>query len=204
MFRSHLKRVASLGASMALVFTLAPAVAGGDGTPLPVGGPYCYGHIEPVTDPDVPSVMTPVGCFATFAEMTIHATDGVVVPPIDATFETFSVTPEMVEGTSSGVPIGTDFEDPEYDENLFGPSYTWYGNGSGCYGYSYWTETMPVVGGFDWNDQVSSAFGQNGCWDYIHFDYAYRGGATIDCGFQPDCAHMGAMNDRTSSEQWSQ
>lgn len=204
MLRSQLKRFAVGGASLAMALAITPIAAAGGGTPVPVGGPFCYGHIEPQVDPKTPSVVTPVGCFPTFAEMTIHATDGVVVPPADATLETFSVTTEMVQGTSSGVPIGTDFEDPEYDENWAGPSYTWYGNGAGCYGYSYRTPTMPVVGGFDWNDQVSSAFGQNGCWDYLHFDYAYRQGASIDCGFKPDCAHMGVMNDRTSSEQWSQ
>ncbi|MGH2392492.1 MAG: hypothetical protein ACRDGH_03215, partial [Candidatus Limnocylindria bacterium] len=92
---------------------------------------------------------------------------------------------------------------PEFNENPFGPSLTWYGNGSGCNGYVYWAETMPTVDGFNWNDQVSSAFGQNGCNDYIHWDYAYRSGAQIDCGSVLQCDQMGAMSDRTSSEDWS-
>lgn len=90
--------------------------------------------------------------------------------------------------------ISTDFD----NANFAGTSLTWtVSNTNGCNGgFQYSAASMPS----GWNDRVSSSKSAHGCASNIHFHNTNFGGAAITC----TCATMGAMNNQTSSETWSQ
>lgn len=131
----------------------------------------------------------PIHCFDTFSEAVSAATDGKVELPPDATGA--GLTPEMLLGTTV---IGIDYQDSNYQND----AYIWSTDHlPGCSdGTGYGIDTMPS----GWDNKVSSAISYQGCNTWIHYQDQYHGGAQITC----TCASMGAMNDRTSSEEWSQ
>jgi len=150
---------------------------------------HCVVRIEPVKPGETVSKMSETTCFGSFSEAIGAATGGAVrlasnVRPAD-------VTEEMLKSTSGGTVISIDYKNP----NFSGSTLVWSTSiSSGCYGYSYYAPTMPS----GWNDVVSSARTFASCNYNPHYENTYYGGALLYC----ECATMGIMNDRTSSERW--
>ncbi len=97
------------------------------------------------------------------------------------------------------VPHASTLISTDYDIGNFGtPTLTWtVSNTNGCNGgFTYSAASMPS----GWNDRVSSSKSAHGCASNIHYHNTNFGGAAITC----TCATMGAMNNQTSSETWSQ
>ena len=89
--------------------------------------------------------------------------------------------------------IGIDY----VNSNFQGNTLTWTEPNGGCKaGTSFQASSMPS----GWNDVVSSARSFGNCNTYTHFENAGFTGSELNCGGQ--CATMGAMNDKTSSEKW--
>ena len=90
--------------------------------------------------------------------------------------------------------ISTDFD----GGGMSGDTLTWtVSNPNGCNGgFDYSAASMPS----GWRDRVSSSQSAHGCASNIHFHNRNFGGAAITC----TCSTMGAMNNQTSSETWSQ
>jgi len=97
------------------------------------------------------------------------------------------------------VPHTSTLISTDYDIGNFGaPTLTWtVSNTNGCNGgFQYSAASMPS----GWNDRVSSSKSAHGCASNIHYHNTNFGGAAITC----TCATMGAMNNQTSSETWTQ
>lgn len=159
--------------------------------------PHCVVTIEPLVSGAAASRVHNLRCFSTFAEAIDNATGGGVklgpdTRPAQLTDATLATT------VSGQTIIGIDYEDPNFDVNVFGPSLTWQvSNDFGCTGgHNYVAASMPS----GWDNQVSSAKAFAGCSRYIHYENTNYGGANLNCS--ASCASMGVMNDATSSEKW--
>lgn len=163
--------------------------------------PNCVVFIEPVAAGATTSKVYGARCFRTFAEATAYATGGRVSLPADASRERYS-SDDIDALAAEESHIGTDYEDPNYSCNIFGPCLDWWvPNEFGCTGgRNYVAPTMPIIGGFNWNDQISSTKAYTGCSSNKNYEHINYGGAVLTC--TPNCSGMGAMNDHTSSKQW--
>lgn len=85
-----------------------------------------------------------------------------------------------------------DFQDSHYG----GDQLTWNGDFGCSGGMGFGVDAMPA----NWDEKVSSAFADGGCNSFTHYQCVFHGGTQYVC----TCETMGAMNDRTSSEEWSQ
>lgn len=133
----------------------------------------------------------PIHCFDTFSEAVAAATHGKVELPQNATRS--DLTPEMFLGTTV---IGIDYQDSNYQND----DLQWTtDHADGCFdGWGYGVDSMPS----GWDNKVSSAWAYQGCNHWVHFQDQFHpsGGSQVTC----TCATMGTMNDKTSSEEWSQ
>lgn len=163
--------------------------------------PHCVVKIEPLARGETVSEVRSGLCFRTFAEEMAYATGGRLRLAPDVSREQFSEA-QLSAAAQGSTIIGTDWEDPNFSCNIFGPCLDWVvGNDFGCTGgRNYVAASMPIVNGFNWNDQVSSSKAYAGCSRYLHYEHANYGGAVLNCS--PQCAIMGVMNDATSSEKW--
>jgi hypothetical protein len=186
----------------AILLQLALGTAlGGTTHPARYGRPFCGVAIEPVTLGETTSIVRAGRCFATFAEEVGYLSHGRLRLPAGASADQFSLG--QLNASIQGVTIiGRDYEDPNYSCNVFGPCLDWtVDNDFGCTGgRNYVAASMPVVGGFNWNNQVSSTKAFAGCSTNQNFENTNYGGALLNC--LPNCAGMGVMNDATSSKQW--
>jgi hypothetical protein len=97
------------------------------------------------------------------------------------------------------VPHASTLISTDYDgSGMTGATLAWtVSNTNGCNGgFQYSAASMPS----GWNDRVSSSKSAHGCATNRHFHNTNFGGAAITC----TCSTMGAMNNETSSETWSQ
>lgn len=91
--------------------------------------------------------------------------------------------------------IGIDYMDTNYS----GASLSWTGGAACSSSQSYYANSMPS----GWNNDVSSAASNySNCTNYVHWDGTKQTGANIDCTNNLCYYIGGAMNDRTSSEDW--
>ncbi len=163
--------------------------------------PNCVVFIEPLAPGETTSPVHSGRCFRTFSEEMAYATGGRLQLAPDTSRDQFTL--EQISALAAGTTIiGRDYEDPSFSCNAFGPCLDWVvQNDFGCTGgRNYVAASMPTVGGFNWNDQVSSAQAFAGCSRYQHYEHTNYGGAVLDCA--SGCATMGVMNDATSSEKW--
>ena len=145
---------------------------------------HCVVWIAP-TSGRAPSKMSKLRCYTRFS----HALRVARGP-----------APHGFSGATTGVVphastlISTDFD----NANMAGASLTWtVSNTAGCNGGAQFSAASMPSG---WNDRVSSSQSAHGCAHNRHFHDTNFGGAGINC----TCATMGTMNNRTSSETWSQ
>lgn len=83
--------------------------------------------------------------------------------------------------------VGTVYQ----DTNRTGSSLTFWGT-NGCAGAVFGFSSLES----GWNNSISSASGQNGCWATLYTAVSY-GGARLNC--TPYCASVGSWNDNVKS-----
>lgn len=119
--------------------------------------------------------------------------DAAVAP---ACFTTASEVAEYLEsmhsshvarGTAAVTIVGTVYK----DANGSGASLTLWGSGS-CDGVTFGFPSLAS----GWDNTISSARGQNGCWVTLYTSVAY-GGSRLNC--TPYCASIGTWNDNVKS-----
>lgn len=144
-----------------------------------------------------------LGCYSTFSEAISVGTNGAVELP--AAMQPSELTEgALITGythaTEDGyVPAGRVVISVEYRQvEMTGQSLT-YVTKQGCSepkGVAYKDAQLSLA----WNDKISSAKGYGGCNRVKHFRHAAFGGDVEVC--RPGCAHMGFMNNQTSSIKW--
>ncbi|KAA3647671.1 MAG: hypothetical protein DWQ07_01425 [Chloroflexi bacterium] len=157
---------------------------------------HCVVQIEPVQPGEKYSEMSKPVCFETFAEAAYFASGGVV--RLAADFEAAEATEHILNppGIRRSTVIGVDYDLSGFGGNTI--SWTT-SNPNGCSGGStYAASSMPS----GWANKVSSARSYQGCGTYNHYDLTNYGGSVHDCGYS--CSSMGAMDNQTESERWSQ
>jgi hypothetical protein len=161
----------------------APAAAGAD-TGRVTTARHCVVWIAP-TSGRAPSKMSKVRCFTRFSRA-LRVAHG--RPPKGFPDPMTGVLPD------ASTLISTDYD----GGGMSGTTLTWtVSNTNGCNGgFQYSAASMPS----GWNDRVSSSQSAHGCASNIHYHNTNFGGAAITC----TCSTMGAMNNQTSSETWSQ
>lgn len=190
-------KLTALATAVILAVAAVSTVVAADPADLPVpsdAGIHCASQLAPLQAGEDTSKILASGCFDSLADSIAWATDGDVRLPADIGAAT--VTDEMVGPASHTAVISIDYEDPKWDANAFGPTYTWTGGQNGCNdGSTYAVSSMPS----GWDNQVSSARSYTGCAQNRHYENTSYGGASQNCS----CYTMDAMNDKTSSEKWS-
>jgi hypothetical protein len=152
---------------------------------------HCVTMVQPMRPGEHPAPAASVRCFARFDNAIAYATGGAV--RIDAQHSR-ALEPKELAVTSSTTVIGVDYRDSGFSGSTLTTTTS---HTPGCTdGTSFGSSSMP--GG--WNDVVSSAIGYQGCNSFRHYEHTSFGGALYTC----TCSSMSIMNDRTSSEQWSQ
>jgi hypothetical protein len=158
--------------------------------------PYCVVFIEPLALGQAASTVRDLRCFRSYAEGVTYATGGRLRLAANASPK--QLTEAQLNAATGSSLIGRDYEDPNYDCNIFGPCLDWWvDNDFGCTGGRNYVATSMPSG---WNDQVSSTKAFTGCSRNQNFENTNYGGALLTC--LPNCATMGVMNDATSSKQW--
>lgn len=173
------RRVALVVAAVT-VFGLVGAAPGGAAT---AAARHCVVWIAPVSAQAGHSRVSPLRCFARFAQA-----QRVARGPAPSGFGSVSdgVTPDV------STTISIDHDGSSYS----GSTLTWtVANSFGCNGGSYQAASMPS----GWNDRVSSSHSYAGCAQNNHYHDANYLGSLIVC----TCATMGTMNNQTSSETWA-
>ena len=128
------------------------------------------------------------------------ATDGRVslqanARPADATDDTLNAPRGAAARDASAqstTVIGIDYTSTPY----LGATKTWT-SADGCYGGASFQSVMPSA----WNNVIRSSLTFGGCSTSRHYDSATYSGSSIACS--PNCASMGAMDQKTSSERWT-
>lgn len=179
--------------------------------------PASRGQIE-VSIATVP--VSALQCFATQQLAIVRATGDPAVANLsddqlrsylaiqqDASPATGLTAPNATPGPGGGnYIVGIDSIDVHYK----GSSLTWYGASKCSFSLSYVINNI----GSAWNDKISSAvnYSYSGCLQWDHFpDANLKGniqyGGYVNCGYGYgngyECYEMGAMNDQTTSEQWT-
>ena len=138
----------------------------------------CVVYVSPA--PSSPSAPTPAptsgGCYATFDSALAAAAANAP--------------------TNNTVLIGADYA----GQNYAGDFRAYEGTAGPCQhgSVSYADDYI----GDNWNDRVSSAYGQHSCDAFTHFHDILFFGNSKTCGLFPGCATLGNMNNETSSETW--
>lgn len=155
---------------------------------------HCVVLIEPIKPGQEESVTSAPVCFDSFADAIYAATEGAV--RLDPTIRPNEITQEMLSLSQRSTVVGIDWK----DKNFRGDSYVWATyHTPGCSdGSSYGVSSMPS----GWNDVVSSAKSYAGCNHYYHYEHTNWIEPRIDCG--GECAQMYSMDNKTSSERWTQ
>jgi hypothetical protein len=158
--------------------------------------PHCVSELAPIRPGETASVVTPRGCFATFAEAIAAATNGSV--KLARNVRPQSLTNEMLAPASvtGSTVIGIHYQYYNFSEN--DPSWTWTTTQlAACNGYTYGERTMPS---WWWNNSVSSAKPFDNCTRFENYDLESwdPSGDKIVCN-SSGCPTMGTMDNRTSS-----
>ncbi len=138
--------------------------------------------------------------FDTLQEAAVVATGGRVALGDQATIDDFVAALDALDLSdastlaASATTIGIDYSQAGYS----GSFRIWsVPNSVGCStGLTYYANTMPP----GWDDRVSSAVAAGGCASFTHYSGTYQTGMNITC----NCTAMGAMDNRTRSERWTQ
>lgn len=189
----------------AIPHTGAALQTGLDPAKLTTTGKYCVIGLAHVQPGQRESAITQWSCHATFAAAISAATSGRV--KLAASVRPQDLTPAMLGQTpSSGASIRpsttTNVIAEEFvDDNYQGASLTVTTTGGQCFStqpnWDYALFSMPS----GWNDVITSARNFFGCSRGEHYENINFGGAHVACR---SCANIGgAMNDRTSSIQYS-
>jgi hypothetical protein len=172
------------------------AVVGSPGAALAKASPSgsgnnCVARLEYVQAGGPEGRVVSETCFPTFAEAISYATDGQTALGADTRPD--ALTEGMLpDGIQTDYVLGIDWDFINYTGN----SKVWTAS-NGC-DFSHWW-TLSYVGD-GWNDRTESAKGFSGCVHYRHFDAINFGVPVLTCN--PNCATMGSMTDKTSSEQF--
>jgi hypothetical protein len=173
----------ALAVAAVAVTGFAPAAAGAR-APRVATARHCVVWIAPAGG-RAPSRVSKMRCFTRFSHAVRVAHSR---PPKGFPDPATGVLPH------AGTLISTDYD----TANFAGSSLMWtVSTTNGCNGgFQYSAASMPS----GWNDRASSSKSAHGWASNIHFHNTNFGGAAITC----TCATMGAMNNQTSSETWSQ
>lgn len=161
---------------------------------------HCVIFLEPVPqDSDKPSNSSSRGCYESFAEAILVATDGVV--KLDDALSPEELTQEMLDAKemgrgSSSVVIGVDYNNHSFSTGT--GSYTYNASGACTPSVGYRQDSMAS----DWNDAVSSARAYSQCHQFIHYEHVNQSGTSITCDMGNTCSNMGIMDNKTSSLRW--
>lgn len=161
---------------------------------------HCVTFLEPVPqDSDKPSKSSSRGCYETFAEAILVATDGVV--KLDDNLSPQELTQEMLDAKgmgrgSSSVVIGIDYN--YYNFSTAGGSHTYHASGACTPSVGYRQDSMAS----GWNDAVSSARAYSQCHQFIHYEHVNQSGTSITCDMGSTCGNLGFMDNKTSSLRW--
>lgn len=160
--------------------------------------PYCVAFAQSTSLTGLAtSDVRPGRCFETYRDAVAYATGGRLQLVSGASPKDVSAV-QLSESALGSTMIGRDYEDPNYDCNIFGPCLEWWvGDDHGCFGgHDYVASSMPS----GWDNQVSSTQAYAGCSRNKNFEHPNYAGAVLTC--KPNCATMGVMNDATSSKKW--
>ncbi|HEY3571133.1 MAG TPA: hypothetical protein VGP73_24620 [Thermoanaerobaculia bacterium] len=163
--------------------------------------PHCVAALEPVRPGAKRSKVTSFSCYPTLSDAVLAATNGAVWLPPDEDLRTQldRINEQQLKkarkplSTKDTYVIAIDY----WDANYQGATLTWTAPAPCDSVTSYQATGM----GPGWNDVVSSTRGFANCNTNVLYENVYFGGALQICS--PDCAGLGAMNDKTSSRSWS-
>ncbi len=165
------------------------------------GGPHCVIKIAPIKFGQMSSDILSASCYKTVSQAAFAATNGRLRLPTNASLRDEIKAFKHLQRT---IPNATNIISFLYQDAGFGGrSLRIQTSGPPCsssnnYGYA----LMPIVNGFNWNNQLSSIDGGYYNCEWIRiWDGAYYGGANLCINY--GTSYVGdTMNDRTSSIYW--
>ena len=176
-----------------LAFQVHPATALDDTTSEPE---YCVYLVQAQNGgSDLVDVPGELRCYPSFGGAIYDATGGGINIPNLQPVELTQTLLDASIGTKT--VIGVEYWNRNYNENPNREVIYSVVGGTGCTSTLSWH--VDNVGPYD-NDKFSSARGYSGCNHIDHWENDFRTGSSRDCS---PCGDMGAMNNQTTSLNWS-